>query len=250
MQVIVNALLTRYEVQGKGKVVLLLHGWGDSATGMQDLSASLGKRYAVVSLDLPGFGNSQSPHGAWGLDAYAEFIQVFLHKIGRSDLWAIVGHSNGGAIAVRGLAAGYLRSERLVLMASAGIRGVDKGRVRALRVVAKTGKLFVKPLPKATQAKLRKKFYTDIGSDMLVAEHLQATFKRIVRDDVRADAAQLTLPTLLLYGDNDTQTPLWYGEAYHELIADSTLEVLGGAGHFVHIDRPREVVKAIEGFLK
>ena len=104
------------------------------------------------------------------------------------------------------------------------------------------------PLPKRVKEKLRKKVYKTVGSDMLVAEHLQETFKKVVTDDARVDAAQLTLPTLLLYGEQDDAAPVWYGEAYHQLITGSTLEVFPGAGHFVHIDRPAEVVKAIEEF--
>ena len=84
---------------------------------------------------------------------------------------------------------------------------------------------------------------------MLIVPELQETFKKTVAQDVQADAAKLTLPTLLIYGDQDTATPVWFGERYHELMGDSTLEVLGNAGHFVHIDREAEVVSAIEGFL-
>jgi pimeloyl-ACP methyl ester carboxylesterase len=85
---------------------------------------------------------------------------------------------------------------------------------------------------------------------MLVAEHLQETFKRVVTDDVRADAAQIIQPTLLVYGEDDDSTPVWYGQQYHELMNESTLEILPGAGHFVHIDRPDDVRKAIIGFLQ
>jgi len=81
-----------------------------------------------------------------------------------------------------------------------------------------------------------------------VAEHLQETFKKVVTDDVRADAAHLAIPTLLLYGEQDDATPVRYGELFHEAIEGSTLEILPGAGHFVHIDRPHDVIAAIERF--
>ena len=85
---------------------------------------------------------------------------------------------------------------------------------------------------------------------MLVAEHLQETFKKIITDDVRVDALHLTLPTLLVYGDKDESTPVRYGTMFNEAIKGSKLEVLPGAGHFVHNDEPEKVTKAIEGFLK
>lgn len=249
MQVIVDALLTHYEQAGDGRTVLLLHGWGDSLDGFKDLRAKLSKQYQVIALDLPGFGTSQAPKEAWGLNEYGRFAAAFLKKVDAKQLWAVIGHSNGGAIAIRATARGWLKPERVVLLAAAGIRGEYKGRNRVYRAIAKTGKAAVMPLPKGLQKKLRKKLYATIGSDMLVAEHLQETFKRIVTDDVRGDAPQVLVPSLLIYGEADTNAPVWYGERYHELIPDSTLEVLPGADHFVHLERPGEVEKAIMRFL-
>lgn len=249
MQVIVDALLTHYEQAGVGKTVVLLHGWGDSLEGLKGLRTKLSKTYHVIALDLPGFGTSQASPEAWGLDDYGQFVADFLKKIDATQVWAVIGHSNGGAIAIRSIARGWIEPERIVLLAAAGIRGEYKGRNRAYRVVAKTGKLASKPLPKAIQNTLRKKLYTTIGSDMLVAEHLQETFKRVVTDDVQDDASHILIPALLIYGEADTQAPVWYGERYHELIANSTLEVLPSVGHFVHLERPEVVDKAIERFL-
>lgn len=249
MQVVVDSLMTRYKRGGKGKIVVLLHGWADSASGLRELSAALQKQYEVITLDLPGFGGTQAPAEAWGLDEYVQFVRHFLQKIGAEKIYALIGHSNGGAMAIRGLAEGAFHAEKLVLLASAGIRGEYKGRNRALRILAKTGKLAVAPLPARFKKKLRRKVYKTIGSDMLVAEHLQETFKRVVTDDVRADAAQLGLPALLIYGELDEDTPVWYGRQFHELMTDSTLEILPNAGHFVHIDRPGDVERAIKEFL-
>lgn len=249
MQVIVDSLLAHYEDEGEGKVVVLLHGWGDSSAGLQSLRAALKKRHRVISLDLPGFGNTQPPQEPWGLNNYVDFVQQFLQKIHAPAVWSFVGHSNGGAIIIRGLADGRFESDRAVLIASAGIRDVYKGRKRALRILAKTAKVITAPLPKAVTQKLRKKAYQQIGSDMLVVEGMQETFKRVVGEDVRPDAAQLRMPVLLIYGEADDSTPLWFGQQFHELMVDSTLVVMPGAGHFVHLERPEEVAKQVQEFL-
>lgn len=250
MQVIVDSLLTHYETHGKGKTVLLLHGWGDSAAGLAGLQKALAKKYKVIALDLPGFGGTQAPDAVWGLDDYAYFVDHFLAKIEVKQLKAIIGHSNGGAIAIRGMARGWLSADNLVLLASAGIRGEYKGRVKALRLITKAGKALTTPLPKSVKQRLRKKVYATVGSDMLVAEHLQETFKKVVTDDVREDAARLALPTLLIYGDQDDATPVRYAEMFHDAIKTSELEILTNVGHFVHLDEPDKVTKLIEGFLK
>jgi pimeloyl-ACP methyl ester carboxylesterase len=250
MQVVVDSLLTHYAVQGKGKLVLLLHGWGDSAAGLAGLQKTLAKHFQVVAVDLPGFGGTEAPHEVWGLDDYAQFVARFLQKVEFKTPYMVVGHSNGGAIAIRGLAKGDLSAGKLVLLSSAGLRGVYKGRVKALRYITKLGKALTMPLPGRIKDKLRRKVYKTVGSDMLVAEHLQETFKKVVTDDVRGDAAQLGLPTLLVYGEGDEATPVWFGRALHELIPGSTLEVLPDAGHFVHLDRPDEVAAAVQEFAK
>ncbi len=250
MQVIVDGLLTAYERSGEGKTVVLLHGWGDRATGLAALRTALSRQYDVVAPDLPGFGGTQAPGAVWGLDDYARFVANFLQKLQLGQVYAFVAHSNGGAIALRGLGQGVLRADKLVLLASAGIRGEYKGRIKALRYVTKAGKVLSAPLPDGIKRKLRRKVYDTVGSDMLVAEHLQETFKKVITDDVRADARRITVPTLLIYGEQDQAAPVRYGELFHEYIDGSTLEILPGAGHFVHLDRPSEVLKAMKGFLQ
>lgn len=250
MQVVVNSLLTTYQKLGEDHkpTLLIIHGWGDSSAGWLAFGKQLAWHYQIVIVDLPGFGRTDMPTDVWGLDDYAAFVAAFMKKI-KLKPTAIIGHSNGGAIAIRGLAQGTLHTEKLILLASAGVRSEYKGRKRVLRIVAKTGKALVMPLPNSIKQRLRRKLYTTVGSDMLVAEHLQETFKRVVGDDVQADAAALDLPVLLVYGQNDVATPSSYGRLLHERIDGSTLEIIGDAEHFLHIDQPKKVLKAVEEFL-
>ncbi len=271
MQLVVDTLLTSYEQSSTVsdniassiasnkkdkhnpkidlKEILILHGWGDNSQGWMATRDELAKRYRVTILDLPGFGNSDVPPGAWGLTEYASFVAAFLKKI-RLKPYAIVGHSNGGAIAVRGLALGKLHAERLVLLASSGIRSELGGRRKILRVFTKAGKIVAYPLPAALKKTLRRRLYASLGSDLLVAEHMQETFKRIVTDDIQADAAKLKLPTLLIYGEDDTAAPVHYGRILHNLIAGSKLETIEQAGHFVHLDKPDQTRDMLYAFLK
>ncbi|MCA9343848.1 MAG: alpha/beta hydrolase [Candidatus Nomurabacteria bacterium] len=251
MQVIVNSLLVNYRIIGKEKeTITMLHGWGDSLSTFDRIATTLSNKYTVILLDLPGFGGTQPPSQPWGLDEYAKFVADFSQKVGCQNLRAVVGHSNGGAIALRGLGSGVIRADKLVLLASAGIRNQYKGRKRGLRLAAKTAKLMTKPLPKQIQARLKKKAYGAIGSDLFVAEHLQDTFKRIITDDTQADAAKVRIPCLLIYGSEDTATPPEYGEIYHKAIGGSNLHIISGAGHFLHHTHTEQVSKLVEEFLK
>jgi pimeloyl-ACP methyl ester carboxylesterase len=249
MQVVVDNLLTTYEKTGKGPLVLLIHGWGDSQVTFKQLVQSLRKDHTVVTLDLPGFGQSEIPHEVWTLDIYARFVQKFLAKIEASPQ-TIIAHSNGGAVAIRGLSLGALQADKLVLLASAGIRDRQSFRRFFLKIIAKTGKVLTFWLPRHHKKTLQKRLYGTVGSDMLAVPHLQETFKITVRQDIQKDAKHLRLPTLLIYGEGDKATPPLYGELFKKLIPNSRLEIIPKAEHFVHHDQPEQVDELIKGFLK
>lgn len=253
MQLVVDSLLTTYQrhsfgQKDKKRSLLVLHGWGDSSQGWVDFTEAMSDKYEVVCLDLPGFGQTEQAPEPWGLNDYADFVAHFLAKADITP-YAIVAHSNGGAIAIRGLSRRVLRTDKLVLLSSAGVRSQYKGRKKAIRLLAKAGKLLAMPLPAAIKGRLRHKLYTTVGSDMLVVERLQETFKRVVNDDVKADAARLALPTLLIYGRNDVSTPPQLGELLHGKIKGSKLEILDGAEHFVHRDQASAVNRLVRSFL-
>ncbi len=250
MQVVVDNLITNCELSGKGKLVLLLHGWGDSLRGLAPLQSELSKHYRVLSVDLPGFGNTEAPPAVWGLDEYGRFLAALLRKLELDELYALIGHSNGGAIAIRAIAREVLSPKKLVLLAASGIRSDQSARRFAFQVIAKTGNVATAWLPNRYRDALRRNLYGAAGSDLFVMPQLQETFKKTVRQDVQADAHTLKLPVLLVYAADDETVPLKHGEKYHHLIVGSTLKVVQTGGHFLHQQQLPVVADSIEGFLK
>lgn len=248
MQLIVDDLAITYERRGKGRLLLLLHGWGDDHHTFKLLAKQLSANYEVLILDLPGFGTSQAPSEVWNLDNYTEFLSSFLKKL-QLKPYAIIGHSNGGALAIRGLAENVLTANKLILLASAGIRSTQKAKRLATKVVAKTGKATTFWLPSQTRQQLRRKLYGTVGSDMLVAPHLEETFKLTVHQDLQADATKLNLPTLIINADDDPAIPLRDGELFAKLIKGSKLKVLNSSSHFIHQDQTDQILKLIKEFL-
>lgn len=249
MHVIVDGLLVNYVRSGSGKTVILIHGWGSTLNDLSGLFKELTNDFDVISIDLPGFGASQSPKSTWGLAEYASFLNKFRKKLDVKRVYSLIGHSNGGAIAIKAVSSGDILADNLVLISSSGIRTSQQGRLGAVKLGTKIAKTASLPLPSKTRKKLRSKLYQSIGSDYLVAEHLSASFKKIVSEDLQVDAKNLSLPTLLIYGEEDKETPVRYGELYHQLIDGSTLEIVAGSGHFVQKDKPKLVVKLIRDFL-
>ncbi|HET9098312.1 MAG TPA: alpha/beta hydrolase [Candidatus Saccharimonadales bacterium] len=249
MNVIVNDLLVNYEITGKGKLLLLLHGWGDSIKGLQSLQSRLAESYKIVAIDMPGFGGSQPPPEAWNLDNYARMTKDILDKLGLDQPYALIGHSNGGAIIIRAVSQELLMPEKIVLLAASGIRE-NSSRKQIYKSLAKIGKSTTLFLPQQSRKKLRAKLYKVAGSDYLVAPQLEETFKLTVAQDLKADAARVTTDTLLIYSPSDKAVPLSIGEKYNQLMSNSRLELVENASHFIHLDNEAKVVKLIRDFLK
>jgi pimeloyl-ACP methyl ester carboxylesterase len=249
MQVVVNDILTSYNVNGSGKVVLLLHGWGDSSKTFKKLEKNLSTNYKVICLDLPGFGATATPNEAYSLRSYADFIRKFLSKIDESTIYAIIGHSNGGAIALKALSIKSLSCQKLILLASSGVRSSYASRKKVLRLAVKTAKIPTLLLSKSAQLKIKKHVYKKIGSDLFVAENMQETFKKIVSEDLINQLSAIDTDTLLIYGDKDTATPVEYGEKLANALIKSRLEIINGAGHFLHQTNFEQVNKLVEDFM-
>ena len=249
MQVVVNDILTSYSINGSGKVVLMIHGWGDASKTFALLEKKLSKNYQVICLDLPGFGATATPRETYSLQSYAEFIKNFLVKIDSANIFAIIGHSNGGAIALKALEIKSITAEKLILLASSGVRQIHTPRNKVIRLGAKILKIPTLILPKSVQLKIKKHVYRKIGSDLFVAENMQATFKEIISEDLINQASAVSNDTLLIYGDKDSATPIVYGEKFANVLINSRLEIIVGAGHFLHQTHANHVYNLIEDFI-
>lgn len=249
MKIIVQNLAIEYLDEGTGKVLLFLHGWQDNFHTFDSLASLLSPTRRIIRLDLPGFGKSEAPKGAWNLDNYIQFIKDFIEKLD-IQVHAFVGHSFGGRIAIKGEATKNLQAQKIILIGSAGIAKNRTFRNSFFKLLAKIGGLitYLPPLVFWREG-LRKRMYSFIGSDYLNAGVLKETFLKIISEDLSASAKKITTPTLLIWGESDTETPLSDGKQLAGMIADSKLKVINGAGHFVHKEKSQEVAKLVQEFL-
>lgn len=240
-------------VTGKGLPVLMLHGWGAHiglVWPLAELLATMG--YQVYALDLPGFGESDNPPSAWSVHDYVNFVLAYLdyHQLDKVYLF---GHSFGGRL---GLVLGAEHPERIIKMAladSAGVRGKPsvRGQIRlkTFRVVQNT----LRKIGMGRQADRLHEWYTDkYGSaDYKAAQGvMRETFVKVVNEDLLPYAARVKPSTLLFWGDQDTDTPLWQGQLLEKTIPDAGLVVWEGAGHYSYLDRPADTARVIDYFFK
>jgi len=249
MKVIVRNLATEYKDEGLGPVLLLLHGWQDSLRTFDGLVDILKGRYRVIRLDMPGFGQTEVPKTAWELKDYVDFVTAFIKKLD-VDVSYIAGHSFGGRVAIKGIATGIFTPKKVVLIDTAGFVKSRSVQNRIIQGVARVGNL-VLSVPPLTLLKesVRERFYNHIDSDYYTAGPLKETFVNIINEDLADCAAQIQIPALLIWGENDIATPLADGERFNELIKDSELKVIEDAGHFVHREKAETVAEYIQCFL-
>lgn len=247
MQIIVDNLAVHYRDEGSGKTVVLLHGWQAGLETFDDLAKELSSHHRVVRLDWPGFGRSQRPGAIWGISDYAKLLAAFLEKIDAQP-FCLLGHSFGGRVVIKAAADKLIGADRIVLVDSGGIKKSQSLRNQALKVVAKTGKAATAVVP-GLRNKLRTRLYKTIGStDYLEAGPMREIFLKTINEDLQDDAGKVTTPTLLIWGKDDTETPVSDGRLLAGKIAGAKLEILDG-GHFIYLDRPNEVTNLVRRWL-
>ena len=244
MNVLVDSIPVYYQDSGQGQVVLLLHGWGSDSSTFVGIEPVLSNNFRVISLDLPGFGKTKEPSEGWDLASYCKFINHFLEKIGVNHIYAVIGHSMGGRIALKAASTGVFGLDKIILIGSHGIKEESKKKT-FLSFIADIGKALYMP-PKVKE-KAQNQFQRMFGSEdyQKASDIMKESFKQIIDEDLQEAAKNVTKPTLLIYGTLDTDTPPRFGETFNDLIQGSKLHIIAGAGHYTHLDAEDQVVQLI-----
>jgi pimeloyl-ACP methyl ester carboxylesterase len=244
----IDGLRTRYLMRGSGPPVLVLHGWGACIETVFPIVASLQSAATVYALDLPGFGQSALPPQPWGVEEYQAFVASCMDALG-VERASIVGHSNGGRIAIRMASTEPRRVSKLVLVDSAGIRPRRTLRWYRRVAMAKAGKYAARLLGRPGE-RLRALLVGRAGSaDYLAAGAMRPTLVRLVNSDLREHLSRIAAPTLLIWGGNDTDTPLSAAREMEQLIPDAGLVVFEGAGHYSYLDQFSRFATVVSHFL-
>ncbi len=253
-----------YYDMGQGRpdqpVLVLLHGFGSQAD--VDFGAALpalSRTRRVIALDQIGAGNSAKPLVQYRVQTYAEFLAEFLRVTGilRFDL---AGESLGGwtasryALQAQAAESTLPKPERLILEDTGGyfttvplaprlsVSTVDEV-VTGLRAV------YFDPA-KVTQEVARRRLVSKIASnDGLAAETFAAN--PAVKNEVvsEAQAHSITLPTLVVWGAEDTLIPVDKARAITAAIPGARLQLIERCGHVPSLEQPEAFAKAVDAFL-
>jgi pimeloyl-ACP methyl ester carboxylesterase len=233
---------------------LILHGWSKNMTGQRyhELAEILTKKgHTVYTPDLPGFGKNPLSKNALQFEDYLVFVKEYIEKEIKAEKVILFGHSFGGRIAIRFTAQHSSMVAHLILCDASGI----PQRLSLKKYVAKVGATTLKPLftipPFSFFYPLsRKILYRGIGEmDYYKAGNLSETFKNVYNISVVDDLPHIAVPTLIVWGKNDTFTPLSDGEYMHTHIPDARMAVVADATHKLPYEHPEDTAREIERFL-
>lgn len=253
IKTIINNLNINYIKKGNGKAVLILPGWGTTVNTYMPIINSMSTYSTVYCLDMPGFGESEEPNISWNLDNYVTFVVNFIKNQNIKEV-DLIGHSNGGRIIIKLMSQKNLnfKVNKIVLIGSAGIVHKktlsQKLKIKIYKLCKKI--LELKPI-KATFPNLISKLKNRFGSEDYrnASPVMKQTLVQLIDQDLRELLPNINVPTLLIWGVNDTATPIYDGEIMEKLIPDAGLIKVENCTHYVFLERPAYVNKIISTFL-
>jgi pimeloyl-ACP methyl ester carboxylesterase len=214
----------------------------DSLNTYTELTARLKDQFRVISLDLPNFGGSQVTDKITTVPEYAHFLKALADKLRLED-YVLVGHSMGSQIDMYAVGSGIVQPKKLILLSAAGVRNHGRFHKRALKYASVV-------LRHVVPKKYKKKFYKMIGSDYNpdLTEVHKAIISKVLNADIQAEAKKITVPTLIINGSHDRETPLWMARTLNQEIKGSTLDVIEGGDHWIHQKQADVLAESIKVF--
>lgn len=247
MYIQINGQNIYFQKTGRGKNLILLHGWGMDVSTFWPMLDFLKENFTLWLIDLPGFGKSGLPKKTFTISDYAKIIAQFI-KEERISKPAIFGHSYGGKISIK-LAALYPNLiSKLILEGSSGIKAEKNLSQILIFPLAKLGH-FLLPEIFHLRSKFRQKLYKKLESDYADSGEMKEIFLNTIDEDLTKDFSKIKTETLLIWGDQDRAVPLKYGKQMYKLINNSKLIILEDCGHFPHQVNPERVASYVKDFV-
>ena len=239
-----------YRKSGNGRPLILMHGWGCNMDTVASIERVAAETHTVYNIDFPGFGASEEPADVWGVEQYTALIEEFARKTG-IDRPVLVGHSFGGRVGI--LMASRTPVDKLILVDAAGVKPRRSMsyyfKVYSFKAMKSLCRLAL-PRRKA-DAVIEKWRSRKSSADYASASpRMRAILSKVVNEDLCHVMPQITAPTLLVWGENDTATPVSDARRMERLIPGAGLVSFAGCGHYSFLDNPIQFAAVLRSFLK
>lgn len=234
-----NSVKISYEIfnRDKSMPIVFLHGWGSEGRVFESIIENFPEK-TFITVDFPPFGKSDKDIKEWNIFTYVGmFMSLCDHlKIEQCD---VIGHSFGGRIAIITSAVKRSLVHSCILVDSAGLKPKRK----------------INYYVKLWNFKIAKKLGKDttrFGSQdyLKLSPEMKRTFKSVVNTHLDDYAKKIMVKTLLIWGRNDKETPLYMCNRLKKYIKNSHVKIIDNAGHFPFLDRPLQFCKVLNEFLE
>lgn len=243
-----------YIDEGQGQTVLFLHGWAAEISIYRRIFDWLIERsYRVVAFNMPGVGATPEPAQPMTVKDYLDLTLEFCRALDISDA-VLIGHSHGGRIMLPMLADALcpVAVKRAVMIDCTGAPPQASQRARSSQQLYKVAKALgtwrgTKWLFGGVYERARDK---RASPDYKAASPvMRETMKNILPADFRGIMPQITAEVLLIWGENDTATPISSAKDMERLIPGAGLALVKNAGHFPFSDNWGQFSAILAAFL-
>ena len=219
--------------------MVFLHGFLSSKEAFAAQIAYFSRFFRVTAFDFVGQGKSSPLTEAYSVEDYAVWTEEVLAKLEVKNPM-VVAHSFGCRVAVKMARRGKVPFEKMVLTGPAGVvfpRGMRyRCKVAAYRFVKRFA-------PRFAERHFGSAEYKQLSGAM------RESYKKIVNEDLRGDAACIPCEVLIVVGKEDTVTPIKEARAYLAVMRRARLAVMDG-GHFAFAEHPIAFNMLVEEFLQ
>lgn len=238
----------KYIDEGQGEVLLLLHGLFGALSNWNGVIDAFSKDYRVVIPLMPIY---EMPLREAGVSGLVKFVEGFVKLKGLQQL-TVLGNSLGGHIALVYTLTNPSQVKRLILTGSSGLFEDSMGgsfpkRGNYAYITERVAYTFYKP-ETATKELIDEVF--DITNSNSKCLRIIAIAKSAQRHNMAKDVTRIQVPTLLIWGLNDTITPPYVGHEFNRLIKGSELHFIDECGHAPMMEHPEEFNVILKKFLQ
>jgi len=249
--------IVHYEVYGRGRPVILLHGWLGSWGLWQDTMSFLGRYYRTYALDFWGFGESGKKRETYAVQDFVSLVDQFMEQLGIENA-PLVGHSMGGTVSLS-VAIKYPQRVNKVVVVGSPIVGSSLAlplkwagyRPIAFMLFNMMG-AFRFGIKVASPIICRDERFADMMDRDLSRTTLESFLLSIAslrRTDLRPMLGQVKVPAMGMYGDRDVIVHPRQWEPMKNGIAHARIERFPAAGHFPMLEEPQNFAERLKSFL-
>ena len=238
---VIEGAVVHYEYFGRGRPLIFIHGWLGSWRYWVPAMDALSDEYRVYAFDLWGFGDSDKSRNQYSVDSYVRLLNSFIDELGVFGQIPIVGHALGAAVAIS-FALEYPEYVDRIMAVSLPLVGESINR----RLLSSGSSLFDRVLGRSPTAG-----YEEVQQEASRAapDAINESVQSVMNLDLRPRLGSLSLPVLVLHGENDSVITPSTADDFEGLGKSIRMLSMPEARHFPMLDRSSQFNRLLLDFL-